>query len=54
MKKIHATAKRFNIQTLGLGIGHCEFLSDYFDQAINIMRINDLPKNLLEALKRFI
>jgi cobalamin biosynthesis protein CobT len=54
MKKIHHDAKRFHIQTLGLGIGRCEFLSKYFDQAINISSSQDLPKNLLEALKRFI
>jgi cobalamin biosynthesis protein CobT len=55
MKKIHRDAKRFNIQTLGLGIGrNLEFLSKYFDQAINISNPQELPKNLLEALKRFI
>jgi cobalamin biosynthesis protein CobT len=55
MKKIHHDAQRYHIQTLGLGIGrNLEFLSKYFDQAINISSSQDLPKNLLEALKRFI
>lgn len=54
MKKIHLTAKRFHIQTLGLGIGKCEFLSKYFDQSINITNIETLPQNLLQALKQFI
>ena len=54
MKKIHKTAKRFKIQTLGLGIDNCEFLSNYFDQSINITKITDLPQNLLKALKLFI
>ncbi len=54
MKKIHLTAKRYKVQTLGLGIGNCEFLSDYFDQVINIKKIQDLPTQLLIALKFFI
>jgi cobalamin biosynthesis protein CobT len=54
MKKVHLTAKKYGIQTLGLGIGNCEFLNSYFDKAINITNIENLPKNLLEALKFFI
>ncbi len=54
MKKIHNSCKKYQIQTLGLGIDNCEFLNNYFDRAINISETNDLPKNLLIALKSFI
>ncbi len=55
MKKVFLTAKKYNIQTLGLGIGdNTDFLSSYFDKSINITEIENLPKNLLEALKFFI
>ncbi len=54
MKKIHLSCKKYKIQTLGLGIRNCEFLSKYFDQSLNIKKISDLPEKLLIALKSFI
>jgi len=55
MKKIHADTKKFKVQTLALGIGRdLDFLKNYFDTYINITKTQDLPQNLLSALKFFI